>query len=420
MRRALATLLLLAAPAAAQERPNVLLFLADDLGAGELACYGHPTHPTPRLDGLAAEGMRFETCWSTPLCTPTRVQVLTGQYAFRTGYYNFLGRVHAPLPTSPLYDIGSKTTFADVLGASGYRTVCAGKWQLTGGGETLVRDCGFDSYRIWMWLHPRPEGSDGRFGWQREGVPSRFWHPGVLQDGEALTTTPDDYGPDLYADHLIDAFRNRGEAPLLAYFPMALTHDPWDPTPGPDGTRTPGGLATNVAAMDRVVGRLLDALEETGEAANTVVLFTADNGTLRAGKGEVSPRGARVPLIVRWPGVVAPGQVTSALTDLTDLFPTLLEVAGAAAPEGHVLDGASLVPLLAGRTERTRDWIRTELRDEVALRDGRWMLTRKQALVPLEGAREVERPLARRRFARLLASWPGPDRTPGLHRPKEK
>ena len=102
MRCALATLLLLAAPAAGQARPNVLLSMADALGAAERACYGHPSHTTPRLDGLAAEGMRFETCWSTPLCTPTRVQLLTGQYAHRTGYYNFLGRVHAPLPASPL------------------------------------------------------------------------------------------------------------------------------------------------------------------------------------------------------------------------------------------------------------------------------------------------------------------------------
>lgn len=415
-------MLLLNGAAGAQERPNVLLIMADDLGADELGCYGHPSHATPRLDALASEGVRFETCWTTPLCTPTRVLIMTGQYPHRTGYYNFLGRVHAPLPESPLYDIGSKTTFADALGDAGYRTVCAGKWQLTGGGQTLVRDCGFQSSRVWMWLHPVPEGASG-FGWQSKGVPSRFWHPGILEDGEVLATTADDYGPDLYADHLIAAFRTRGDQPLLAYFPMALTHKPWDPAPDPvrPGEKTEPGLATNVAAMDRVVGRLLDALEETGEARRTVVIFTGDNGTQGAGKATVTRMGARVPLLVRWPGVAAAGRVSRGLTDLSDVFPTLCELAGAPVPEGHELDGESLVTHLRGGADRHRDWILTELGEERMLRDGVHRLTRERRLVDAatgELATGEAALWSQRRFARVCASMPGPLQTPGLRRPK--
>ena len=426
MRVRLVTLVLaLAGALRAQERPNVLLIMADDLGAPELGCYGHPTHATPRLDRLAEEGVRFETCWSTPLCTPTRVLILTGQYAHRTGYYNFLGRVHAPRKDSPLYDIGAKTTFADVLGDAGYQTVCAGKWQLTGGGESLVRDCGFQSSRVWMWLHPRPEGAGG-FGWQnkQKTVPSRFWHPGVLHEGAVLPTTEDDYGPDLYADHLIEAFRTRGDQPLLAYFPMALTHTPWDPTPDPErpGEKTEKGLATNVAAMDRVVGRLLDALDELGEAENTVVIFTGDNGTQGAGKATVTPAGARVPLIVRWPAAVEP-RVSRGLTDLADVFPTLCELAGTRAPEGHVLDGESLVGHLRAGGDRHRDWIASGLGLELMLRDGAHRMTRENQIVdaatgaPATGEAAL---WSRRRFARLRASWPGPLETEGLRRPAPK
>lgn len=409
--------------ASASERPNILVFMADDLGAAELGCYGHGTHHTPRLDGLADEGVRFETAWSTPLCTPTRVQLLTGQYAPRTGYYNFLGRVHSPLKSSPLYDIGSKTTFADALQASGYRTVAAGKWQLTGGPEELVHDCGFDSYRVWMWLHERPEGADG-FGWQSKNVPSRFWHPGILEDGRALTTSPDDYGPDLYADFLIDAFKNRGDQPLCAYFPMALTHTPWDPAPDGEGGRTPRGLQANVESMDRVVGRLLDALDECGEADNTIVIFTADNGTEKAGKKEVSPRGAGVPLLIRWPGVVEPGRVSEALVDLTDVFPTLVDLAGGEVPTGHKLDGCSLVPHLRHPSARHRDWIVTMLGEERCLRDGSFLWTREGELIDLESGRLAEDTrealIARRRFARLWAHWPAPRRIEGLRRPAAK
>jgi len=126
---------------------NFVLIMADDLGAGELGCYGNRKHKTPHLDALARSGTLFRTCWATPLCSPSRVEIMTGRYATRTGWWNFIGRAGSPRKDSPQYDIGtSQVTFADVLKARGYATALAGMWQLPRQLPSLVRDCGFDEY----------------------------------------------------------------------------------------------------------------------------------------------------------------------------------------------------------------------------------------------------------------------------------
>src|SRR5215211_2986718 len=128
-----------ASAAAPTTRPtNFVVILADDLGAPELGCYGNTQHATPHLDRLASEGMRFETAWATPLCSPTRVMLMTGQFASRTGWYNLISRQYSPAPGTPLYDLNARTTFADVLKSRGYATALAGKWQLPGEGDNLV------------------------------------------------------------------------------------------------------------------------------------------------------------------------------------------------------------------------------------------------------------------------------------------
>src|SRR5687767_9969531 len=158
--------LLAHAQTAPATRPyNVVVILADDLGAKELPCYGNTQHKTPNLDRLASEGTRFNTCWATPLCTPTRVLLMTGQYGFHTGYFHMFGNPWSPHPDSPEYAIGDKVTFADVLKAHGYATAMAGKWQLSGEHPTLIHDCGFDTYRMWAYEHNLPPGvkNAGRF-----------------------------------------------------------------------------------------------------------------------------------------------------------------------------------------------------------------------------------------------------------------
>ena len=354
----------------------MVVFLADDLGAHELGCYGHPDHRTPNLDRLAEEGTRFETFWATPVCTPSRVLALTGQYPNQTGYYNFHGRKHAPIPGSELGDVGRRLTFPDLLRDRGYATACAGKWQLTGELPDLVHDCGFDTYRVWTWKHGLPEGVSHTGAFEAKDLPARYRHPGLLEDGALVDTAPDDWGPDLHADFLIRFMTENRDRPFLAYFPMSLIHTPWGPAPvpGKPGEFGDGGLAENVEAMDRIVGRVLDALKVLGVEDRTLVVFTADNGTQGAGKNTPTARGVSVPLIVRWPGVVPEGVVSEALGELSDLFPTLAAAAGASVPEDHHLDGVDQLPVWTGRQSSVRDTITSFLGDRVLVRDANWVL----------------------------------------------
>jgi arylsulfatase A-like enzyme len=169
---------------AADLRPrlNFLIIMADDLGAGELGCYGHATHQTPRLDQLAQTGARFRTCWATPICSPSRVEIMTGRYGFRNGWCNLIGRKFSHSDRiSP-----DEFTFADLLKGQGYATGLAGKWQLAKITDypRMIFDSGFDAYCAWAWL-ALPEEAD----FPGESM-QRYWHPAVIVNGRHRPTTP--------------------------------------------------------------------------------------------------------------------------------------------------------------------------------------------------------------------------------------
>lgn len=420
---------------AADRPPNFIVVLADDIGAKELGCYGNTAHRTPKLDRLAAEGMRFETCYATPICTSTRVAIMTGQYGFRTGYFHLIGREYTPTAGSPERDIGRKYTFADLLKPRGYATALSGKWQLTGSIPDLVHDCGFDTYRMWAYAENLPAGVTHTGGFEGGGRTSRYWHPSIVENGQYLPTKPDDYGPDLFTDFVIEFARANRERPFFAYFTMPLTHGPHVETPDPakPGRRRPSGFASNVEYLDHLMGRLVRAIDEMGLGENTVIVFVGDNGTAGSGKGTVTELGARVPLIVRCPGTVKAGVVSRELVDITDVLPTLAEFAGAGWPEGHPIDGVSLVPTLRGEAGTHRDWIFSYLGAGRLLRDRRWLLE-----VPgdgrermydcgesrdgsgyreVTGSKEAEVIAARERMEEILAKLPGPEGHPGLRQP---
>jgi arylsulfatase A len=441
MLRPVALLLLLAptlAPAAPSSRPpNIVLVLADDLGAAELGCYGNATRRTPNLDRLAGEGMRFETCYATPLCTPTRVALMTGRFGFRTGYFQMLGSPLTPSADSPAREVGANLTFADVLKAAGYATAMAGKWQLTGSGAGLVRDCGFDSYRMWAYEHNLPPGVMHTGAYEGGGRTARYWNPAIVEDGKYLPTKPDDYGPDLFADFLLDFAKARRDGPFLLYFTMPLTHGPHLETPDParPGARLPGGFPSNLEYLDHLMGRFVRALDAVSPPEDTVLIFVGDNGTAGRGKGEVTERGVRVPLFVRAPGRVPAGTVSRALVSVTDLFPTMAELAGATVPAGHTLDGRSLVPVLSDPAAAHRPWTFSYLGRGKVLRDGRWLLERagdgSERLFDCgeardgAGYREVtdsdapEVEAARARFATILEDLPGPESRTDLIPPRD-
>jgi arylsulfatase A-like enzyme len=432
---------LLTPASAAERKPNFVIVLADDIGAKELACYGNKQHATPRLDKLAREGVRFETCWATPLCTPTRVMLMTGQYAFHSGYFQMFGSPYSPDVGSPEREIGDKLTFADVLKAQGYATGMAGKWQLSGEHPTLIHDCGFDTYRMWAYTHNLPagvkhtgryEGAEGATG----GRTARYWHPCIVENGKYLPTKPDDYGPDLFNAFAIDFIRTHKDKPFCFYYTMPLTHGPHEETPdiAHPGKRLPKGYKTNVEYLDYLMGQLLDAIDAEGLRENTVFIFVGDNGTAGSGKGTVTELGVRVPLIVRWPGQFSQNAVSLELASVADIFPTVAELAGGSVPKDHPIDGRSLVPMLRGEKTRHREWLFSYLGPGRILRDERWLMEIPNPNGPERffdcgtardgtGYKDVTNSTdptvaaASVRFHRLLADLPGPAGHPGLKQP---
>lgn len=405
----------------APARPNILILFADDLGAKELACYGHPAHKTPNVDRLASEGTLFKTCWATPVCTPSRVMLMTGRYAVRTGWFGMYASAYSPKVGTPEGDLGSRErTFADLAKAQGYATALAGKWQLPGEGESLVHDCGFDHYLIWAYKYNLPPGVVHTGAWESgaKQKTSRYWHPCLMRDGEYVRTSKDDYGPDLMADFVIEFMKSHKDKPWLIYHPMCPTHPPLEPTPDPNnpGQRLPGGLATNVAYLDHLVGRITATVDELELSDRTYIFFMADNGTARDGKGTVTELGVRVPLIVKGPAVEV-GKRSDALVSIADIFPTVAELIQAPIPSDRPIDGVSLLTTLAGKEARHREWIFSYLQDKRMIRDSRWLLEGDGRLYDTGGGRtpgsyrvadeaneEVQQ--ARTRFESILAGLP--------------
>jgi arylsulfatase A len=417
--------------AADAARPNIILILADDLGAKELGCYGHAEHKTPNLDRMAAEGVRFETFFSMPLCTPTRVCLMTGQYGFHNGFLGMSNPAFRPLSSSPQAEIGNHFTHADLLKSAGYATAQVGKWQLSGRLPTLVRDAGFDEYRMWAYDHNLPPGVQHP-SHEKGGNASRYWHPSIVQNGEYLPTQPDDYGPDLYQEFALEFARRHKSQPFFIYYTSPLTHGPHLETPDPEhpGQRRPANFRSNLEYLDHLMGRLFAGLQAEGLDENTLVIFVGDNGTGGDGKGTVTELGARVPCIIRGPGVQR-GVVSGAVADLTDIMPTLAEFSGAKLAQTVVVDGHSLGPVLRGEQARHRDWIYSHLDDGRILRDERWLLEigkggqgerffdcgtsrNGTGYKDVTESTDPEVQAARTRFAGILASLPAPKPHPGL------
>ncbi len=347
MVRALAALALLAAGPAradAPRTPNVVLLLADDFGYECVRANGGTSYRTPHLDALAAGGVRFTHAYATPLCTPSRVQLMTGRYNFRN-YVRF-GQ----------FPFGERT-FAQILKEAGYATFIAGKWQLGGGLEGPGR-AGFDGYCLWQVFE------------QNKG--SRYAAPKLHADGRLLPGLEARYGEDVFREH-VEAFvtRNR-ERPFFVYWPMALTHAPFEPTPDsrPGAPASgPANFPDMVAYLDKTVGALVAFLERHGLRDNTLIVFAGDNGTgkpitstfdgrpIRGDKGNTTAAGTHVPLIASWPARGAKGRVCDDLIDFTDVLPTLAAAGGAALPAGVTLDGRSFLPQVRGEAGSPRPWV---------------------------------------------------------------
>ena len=371
MTRLLLLTLLLMAPLSAEERPNILFIMVDDLGKEWVNCYGAEGIETPYIDQLAAQGMKFENAWSMPQCTPTRVTLLTGQYPFRHGWTNHWdvprwgARAHFDPKVNPSYPL--------VLRGAGYKTAAAGKWQIDDFRvePRAMHEAGFDAWSMWT-------------GYETGNPPSakRFWDPYVATNGTSKTHEGA-FGPDVYCDFLIDYMKAHRDEPMLLYFPMTLTHAPLTSTPDQPDTKGPNAFPGMVRYTDKLVGRLVTALDELGIRDKTYVVFTTDNGTgmgivnkrlgqpVSAGKTKMVEAGTAMPFIVTGPGVGA-GVTTDALVDFTDIAPTFVDLAGAAMPDTHPIDGKSFAPLLRGEFDDSgRQWILSMGGNPARLSEGR-------------------------------------------------
>lgn len=350
-----------AADAAAPAKPNIILIMSDDVGIGDIGCCGGP-FKTPHIDTLAGEGLRFEQCYSTPLCGPSRCQTLTGRYPFRTGLIN--NRSHNAI--QPAREVMIPT----VLRKAGYATASVGKWgQMSlGPGEW-----GFNEYIVFP-------GS------------GRYWRAQTAYytvNGERKDLPEDAYLPDIMHNFLVDFIARHKDQPFFVYYPMSHVHGPIVRTPDSKPQASGKDLyADNIAYMDKLVGKLMDELDRLSLREKTLVVFTGDNGTARFGvpatvherpisgmKNTMLEGGSRVPLIANWKGTVPAGRVLKDLVDFSDFYATCAELAGAPLPEGVTVDSRSFAPQIRGEPGSPREWIYVELDGNRYVRDARWKLT---------------------------------------------
>lgn len=381
------------AAGARAERPNIVFILADDLGFETLGAYGAVEYQglgavrTPNLDALAKNGMLFEKCFSTPVCSPARSEIMTGKYNFRTGFPDIAGRSGSTRALDPK----AHPTLAAKLKAAGYVTAVLGKWHL--GPPESMNEIPVSAEKDTEYSHPRDCGFDRQciFGGahlERYGEPK----PGA-------------YTPELmqaWALRFLESRKDKPE-PFFLYYASPIPHNPLLATPlNHEGNkRYPSNFPFLIEYLDKQVGELLKKLDDLGLRKNTLVMFSGDNGTdnvstvmrdgavIKGGKHSLLDTGSHVPLLASWPAAVAPGSAYSGLVDFTDLMPTFLELAGTASPDG--LDGVSFAPQLQGRPGNPREWVHTLFVNKYFVRDSQWKLRENGDLYDVTRAPHAER-----------------------------
>ncbi|MFW5762152.1 MAG: sulfatase-like hydrolase/transferase [Cyclobacteriaceae bacterium] len=339
-------------------KPNILLIMADDMGYECISTYGSNEYQTPRLDQMAAEGVKFNQAYSQPLCTPTRVKIMTGKSNVRN--YEYFGYLNP-----------DQKTFGNLLQNAGYKTLIAGKWQLNGiyhdlpGNQDKTRpyQFGFDEYCLWQLTKNKQFGE-------------RFADPFIEQNEKEMRLMGQ-YGPDVFRDYIMDFMERNQDSSFFIYYPMVLVHDPFVPTPDSeawqDSTRRyetdTAYFADMVAYTDKIVGQLMDKLEELSLLENTLVIFTGDNGThpsiyttmadgslFRGGKGATIEAGNHVPFIAYWKGKAIAGREVNEMIEFSDVLPTLLELAEVQV-DNFVTDGKSFLSAITTPDFNVRPYV---------------------------------------------------------------
>lgn len=361
-------------PAAAQKSPpNIIIIFADDLGYGDLGCYGHPTIRTPNLDRMAAEGMRFTQFYvAANICSPSRAALLTGKLPVRMGMTGGSG-VFFPNSAGGLPQ--TETTIAEMLKQKGYNTACIGKWHLGHLPEFLPTKQGFDYYFGIPYSNdmlPRPN--------------NKFPPLPLIQNEKAIEENPDQTTlTKRYTDEATAFITKNKNKPFFLYYPNNFPHVPLFASETFKGKSKRGLYGDVVEELDWSVGQIFKTLKDLKLDRNTIVIFTSDNGPwltqkerggsaglLFEGKGSAYEGGMRVPAIAWWPGTIKPNQVCASPVTSMDLYPTLANIAAVISPDQQ-LDGVNILPMLKGEKENIREYVYFYNQSELyAIRKGSW------------------------------------------------
>jgi arylsulfatase A len=372
-----------------EEKPNIIFIFTDDLGIESLKSYGGHSTKTPNIDRLAEEGMLFTHCFADPKCTPSRAEVMTGTYPGITG----MTKVLTYYEENEFLDPEKFNSFANQLKKAGYATAIAGKWNLSYlEKNNTIKAFGFDEHCLWQMYD------------KNKVKRSRYYHPYFrINDTIVEAAIADRFGPDVMCDFLIDFMKRNEDGPFMVYYPSLIPHIPYVKVPSdPEADTLPDNQQRNgpecfpamVNYLDKNIGRLVNTLEECGISENTIIIFSSDNGTsqnvtsvwgkngieIRGGKGTMTDRGSRVPLIIKWPGKISAGTRCDDLVELADFLPTFAEIASAPPPM-QKLHGQSFLPQLLGRKGNPRQWIHIEYLEDRQIRTKEWIYTNKDILI---------------------------------------
>ncbi len=327
-------------------KPNVILIMADDIGFECLSINGSTSYKTPVLDSLANKGINFTKAISQPLCTPSRVKIMTGKFNFKNyEYFTYLNP--------------KEKSFGNLFKENGYKTAIVGKWQLNGiahklegfNDNTRPNHFGFDEYSLWQLTKLKSYGE-------------RFANPYIEQNGKALPRDQNAYGPDIVSNYAIDFIKRNKDQPFFIYYPMLLVHSPFVPTPDSPEWESMETRSKQedrfyidmVAYMDKIIGRIVNELKTQGIADNTLLYFIGDNGTkttlvsltengpIRGGKGNTITHGNHVPMVASWPEKIKKPYTYNGLINFTDFYATFCDILDVA----NESDGLSMIDLLYG------------------------------------------------------------------------
>ncbi|MCF7708453.1 MAG: sulfatase [Verrucomicrobia bacterium] len=341
-------------------QPNFVLIFADDLGYGDLGCYGHPSIKTPSLDRMAEQGVRFTSFYAAAsVCTPSRAALMTGRLPVRSGMCSDRRRVLFPDSANGIPE--SEITIAEALKANGYTSACIGKWHLGHLKQYLPTQNGFDYYFGIPYSNDMdhvPGKPGGKNALRNPKI--EYWNVPLVRNNEIIERPANQHTlTKRYTAEAVKFIKNNNDKPFFLYMAHTFPHIPLFASDKFDGKSMRGIFGDVVEEIDWSVGRILETLRNEGLGENTLVIFTSDNGPwltqdefggsaglLRGGKGSTWEGGMREPAIAWWPGKIPPNSVIRKMASTLDVFPTILSLAEVSPPNDRIIDGTDISSML--------------------------------------------------------------------------